>query len=98
MEVKNAKIRNAWIGIEDHGIMTSMIDVDYGGSGQGFGGYDLRGERMYQWVDGVTRAVGVERWDDLVGKVVRVQTDGLIRGISGPLENSEWFTPGEVWT
>lgn len=35
------KIRSTFFGIEDHGMLTIMIDFDFGGSGQGFGGYAL---------------------------------------------------------
>lgn len=36
-----AKIRNVKLGWEDHGIFTCQLDLDYGGSGQGAGGFCL---------------------------------------------------------
>ncbi|WP_423258771.1 hypothetical protein, partial [Escherichia coli] len=38
-EVKNAVITGTMLGVEDHGILSCMIYLDYGGAGQGFGGY-----------------------------------------------------------
>ena len=40
-EIKNAIITGTYLGIEDHGILTFWLYLDYGGSGQGFGGYQL---------------------------------------------------------
>ena len=37
--VKNARITKAQITKADHGILTVWVTLDYGGSGQGFGGY-----------------------------------------------------------
>lgn len=36
-----AKITKAFLGFEDHGILTIMLSLDFGGSGQGAGGYAL---------------------------------------------------------
>lgn len=35
------KVNYAKLYIEDHGILTLNIDIDFGSSGQGFGGYSL---------------------------------------------------------
>lgn len=40
-EIKNASIISTMLGWEDHGILTCWISLDYGGGGQGFGGYGL---------------------------------------------------------
>lgn len=40
-EIKNAVIESTMLGWEDHGILTCYINLDYGGSGQAFGGYAL---------------------------------------------------------
>lgn len=35
------RVKSVFLGIEDHGILTFMVMLDFGGSGQGFGTYTL---------------------------------------------------------
>jgi hypothetical protein len=85
MHKEIAKIRRAYLGTEDHGILCCSIDFDFGGSGQGTGGYALdepvhnddgefveREGTAYgmQFVAGVMRAAGVESWDKVQGRTV----------------------------
>jgi len=92
MEIKNAKIESTQLGKEDHGIPTCFITLDYGSAGQGFGGYDLR----YYGIEMIIRileVVDVEKWEDLVGKYVRVKIeDGLIQAI-GHITKDSWYNP-----
>lgn len=95
MKVVNAKIESTMLGIEDHGIFTFMIHLDYGGSGQGFGGYALGGEYTDKLIRRVLKVVGVEKWEDLKGKYVRVnvpESGGIIHSI-GNLLTEEWLDP-----
>ena len=108
MEIKNAKIESTMLGFEDHGIFTYCLQLDYGGSGQGFGTYMLDakdpadpktvphnyGIRHIRQILGV---VGVEKWEDLPGKYIRVEAehDG-IRRIGNILED-KWFDPKEFF-
>lgn len=101
METKNAKIESAMLGFEGHGILTCMLYLDYdgGGSSKAFGGYNLNsGAELLRWVKGVLKVVGVENWEDLKGKVIRVQREdtwnGKIVKIGNLLED-KWFSPSE---
>lgn len=81
-EIKNAVIEDAKIFIEDHGFLTAFLYLDYGDSGQGFGGYPLYSKN--QWDKGITthntcghfiqrclEIVGVNNWDSLKGKTLQ---------------------------
>lgn len=104
MEVKNAKITNTMLGCEDHGILSAWLTLDYGGTGQGFGGYALdgkpkdRGERSPHaacglWVKRILEVVGVGKWEDLKGQHVRVRTNGGKVYAIGHLLEDKWFEP-----
>lgn len=100
MEIKNAKIESTSFGFEGHGILSSTITFDYGGGGhQGFGGFALAGteDKPNQvcglWLTQVLKVVGVEKWEELVGKYVRVKIrDGRIVEI-GHITEDKWFNP-----
>lgn len=85
LEIKNAIIKSAVIDIEDSGFLTIWIHLDYGSSGQGFGGYNLyspknenrsldfsfSGRFIYQTM----KIAGVGQWDKLRGKTIRVKAN-----------------------
>lgn len=86
---KVAKIKTTMLGYEDHGILTVWLDLDYGDSGQGAGGYGLdeydkeRKERVGhkaagEFIAGVLRACGVQSWEKVAGRTVYAlcDTDG----------------------
>lgn len=85
-----AKITGTMLGYEDHGILTCMLTVEYGGgSGQGIGGYCLdtpvkddgrfvcRVGTAYgmEFVARVLRACGVDKWEDVKGRTIYVLQD-----------------------
>ena len=106
IEIKNARITSTTLGPEDHGIMTANLNLDYGGSMQGFGGYslDVYDDKLKkrvphialaQFITRVMEVVGVEKWEDLKGKVLRVKGEhGNIHAIGHYLED-KWFNPAE---
>ena len=104
-EIKNAKIESTMLGFE-HSALSFWLMLDYGGSGQGFGGIGLDGK----WdkdkqsrvshpfaghcITGILKAVGVERWEDLKGKHCRVLTEpgwsGSVKGIGNIIGDPEF--------
>jgi hypothetical protein len=109
-EIKNARIRSTTLGWEDHGIFTAFVDLEYDGSGQGFGGYALdewRGERNatgkrfgtswgMEFIMRVCEIVGVKRWEELPGKYVRADADsGKVYRV-GHITADKWFDPAEL--
>lgn len=105
IEWKNARITHTSMGIEDHGIFTCFLYLDYGNSTQGFGGYpldvlamDKKGRVGGSWgmnfIMQTMKAVGVDQWEDLPGKYIRVEIEGgKINGITGIL-GDKCFYPG----
>lgn len=102
-EIKNAIVLSADIFVEDHGLLTSFLTLDYGDGGQqGFGGYVLLAPRAEDplrsncglWVWRVLHVAGVERWSQLPGRVVRVEVDDHV-GIEaiGHAVRDVWFRP-----
>jgi hypothetical protein len=102
-EIKNAVITSASITADDHGCLSSWLMLDYGSCGQGFGGYALYLPKSFthhsiQSVAGhyiwrVMEIAGVVKWEDLVGKTIKVKgTWGGIEAI-GHIVKDDWFCP-----
>lgn len=104
IEVKNAIIEDAIITNDDHGLLSSWIYLDYGGSGQGFGGYalylptsfthhNLKGPNYAgHFIWRVMEVAGVSKWSQLKGKTIRVQCEhSKVRHIV----KDDWFSPSE---
>lgn len=91
-EIRNAVITNARIFIEDHGILTMFLDLDYGGSCQGFGGYRNE-DSLGLFVRRILEVLGEYDFERIISKVIRVKIiDGKIIAIGHPLKD-EWFVP-----
>ena len=109
-EIKNAKITGTKITMADHGILTFYLGLDgdswstwYGGYciGKGyleaeeFSGYDKGLEAMMRIMD----VVGVDTWEDLKGKYIRVKMvdvgDSIIT--IGNLIKEKWFNIKEFF-
>lgn len=106
-EIKNALIDNVSIDTGDRGLLTAWIFLDYGDSGhQGFGGHALylpkdyknftnKGDFAGHFIFRVMQVAGVESWDKMKGKTVRVkQKNGLVVAI-GHIVKNDWFNPSE---
>lgn len=104
MQEKIGKVKETYLGIEDHGLMTAVIDLDYGGSIQGAGMYRLdcwHEETQRSWgtafgmefIMRLLKAFGVRRWEELKGRTVyALVEDSLVVGIK-PLPTE----PGEIF-
>lgn len=104
-ETQNAVIGSTMLGWEDHGIFTFYLQLDYGSSGQGAGGYSLDAPmkkdgkfiRRIGTASGtellmrVMKVVGVSKWEDLKGKHIRAR--GTFSKVSaiGNLLKDEWL-------
>lgn len=93
-EIENANITSTNIGPENHGIFTAGLMLSGAGWGQGFGNYALKhSDHAYHFINGVIKAVGVELWENLPGKVCRVKRDnGLIIAV-GHIVEDRWYEP-----
>lgn len=103
VKIKNAVIESASITNDDHGLLSAWLNLDYGGSGQGFGGFTLYLPESFthhklmspagHWIWRVMEVAGVARWDDLKGKTIRVKaTHGGVQAI-GHIVKDDWFCP-----
>lgn len=97
-EVNNAIIRSADLTI-DHGMLSGWLHLDYGGEGQGFGGYvlfqpnfpDSPGNYGGLWIYRVLEIVGVEKWSQLPGKTLRVRGSCIHISAIGNIVKDVWF-------
>lgn len=100
--VKNAVIKKARISTE-HGL-TAWLELDYGGTGQGFGGYVLyspkgledagsSGNYAGHFIRRVLDVAGVDEWSKLPGQNVRAQSTHASVIAIGHIIKDEWFCP-----
>lgn len=103
--VHNAHIRDASIEIEDHGILTFMLRLDYGSYGvQGFGGYYLdwgkpeaRQFQSCRWIRELFAALDVRSWDAVRRQPVRARIEkGMVVAIGHYLDD-RWFEPRKLF-
>lgn len=87
--IKNAKIKSTFLGIEDHGIPTFFINLDYGGAGQSFGGYDLRYYGIEIIVE-ILNALEVDSWEKIDG-FIRADADYEKVYRIGHIVKDSWF-------
>jgi len=105
MEIKNAVIESATITSDDHGCLSAWLHLDYGGTGQGFGGYALYVPKSFKHHDMksvaghfIYRAMeiaGVTKWTDLIGKTIRVKAEHSGVKEIGHIVKDDWFNPSE---
>lgn len=106
IETKNAIIKSARITTADHGLLSAWLDLDYGGSGQGFGGYALYLPSSFRhheksasyaghFIWRVMEVAGVSEWSQLPGRTIRVRAEHSSVHAIGHIVKDEWFCPAE---
>jgi hypothetical protein len=108
IETRNAVIKSAVITNDDHGLLSAWLHLDYGGTGQGFGGYCLYLPSSFKHHSGSLQAnyaghfiwrcmeiAGVTEWADLAGKTIRVRCEHSKVHAIGHIVKDDWFNPSE---
>lgn len=103
--IENAKIVGTTLGIEDHGIMTFYLHIEFVKSACSFGGYSLdsydkkvkrriASAAGLQAIIEILKCVGVSKWEDLVGTYIRCEHQGWGGKILriGNLIKDQWFS------
>lgn len=90
-EIRNAKIGTTFLGIEDHGIMTFYIGLDYGGVSQSAGGYYMDNPTGMNLIYKILRLLNVESWEQLKNTPLRVESDGQKVYRLGHLLEDKWL-------
>ena len=103
MTEKNAIIKAARITIDDHGCLSAWLDLDYGGAGQGFGGYALYLPKSFKhhqlpsvaghFIFRCMEIAGVENWNACVGESIRVRAAHVGIEAIGHIIKDDWFYP-----
>lgn len=102
VEIKNAIIESVSLDCKE-GFLSSFVGLDYGGAGQGFGGFALYLPKSFthhkvnspagHWIYRVMEVAGVTDFNQVKGKSVRVQVEnGIVTGI-GHIIKDDWFFP-----
>lgn len=103
----NAVITSADISNGERGFLDCWINLDYGGSGQGYGGFTLYLPKSFShhkteslaghFIYRVMEIAGVTEWDKLKGKTIRVKKVdewGAILAL-GHIVKNDWFSAAD---
>lgn len=105
-EIKNAIIKSVSLDTGDRGLLTAWLHLDYGGSGQGFGGHVLylpksfkhfteKGDFAGHFIFRCMEVGEVTEWTKLIGKTVRVKIENDLAVAVGHIVKEDWFNPSE---
>jgi len=108
MELQNAIIKSASISIQQD-ILKAWLYLDYECGGPGFGGYTLYFPNNYKnhdqtsqcaghWIYSILKIAGVEKWEQLPGKPIRVKIGPADIYAIGHIIKDIWFHPNELPT
>lgn len=102
IETKNAIITHVKFDTERG--LSAWLMLDYGGAGQGFGGFMLYAPKGWKshgdggnyaghFIWRCLEVVGVDDWSKLAGKPIRVKADGNKVHSIGHIIEDKWFEP-----
>lgn len=102
--IKNAKITSTMLGREDRGMFTWIIFIKFDSVACGVGGYVLGNynpmtdittfnNRSMESISKVLEVVGVNKWEDLPGKYIRFEDNGIGKRVTkiGNIIEDKWF-------
>ena len=103
--IVNARIYGTFLGITDQGHMTFFVFLEWSFSSQGLGGYVIDkylkdSKEREGWklaipaIRKILETVGVEKWEDLKGKLVRIKVAELGSSrppVIGNILEDKWF-------
>ena len=103
METRNAIITGARLDMGDRGLLTAWLDLDYGGTGQSFGGWALYLPKSYShhelksvaghFIFRCMEIAGADEWNKIVGKSIRVKAEHSKVHAIGHITKDDWFQP-----
>lgn len=102
-EIKNAIIESVVLEKGDRGVLQCWLHLNYGGSGQGFGGYSLYIPESYthhelksfagHFIFRCMEIADVQDWSHMKGKCIRVKSNSYGIKAIGHIINEDWFEP-----
>ena len=110
-EIKNVKITNVSLTMADHGCLTFHLTLEGDGWGINYGGYCIGlgflGSDSFTAENGsglvaimkIMDTVGVERWEDLKDKYIRIVDEGWCSSVKkiGNIIENKWFDIDEFF-
>jgi hypothetical protein len=94
-EVKTAIVKSTFLGVEDHGIFTAILQLDCSdGRGYIFGTHDLHFAKYgIAYLEGILNVFNIDSWEKLIGKPLRVEVNRNKVNAIGHFINNKWFNP-----
>jgi hypothetical protein len=101
-EVYNARIESTQLGYLAHGVLTCLWQLAFRGVGQGFGGWNFgtgpgsmpaQAKALAACLGDLLRVAGVKTWEEVSGRLVRVELEGNKILRVGHILKDIWFHP-----